>query len=677
MKYKPKSLIVCGILCLAGTGSLWGQAPSDSRTRWEFEASGALRCDLDGHDPFGAGRPIDWVTHGRRVILHLRMPVDDGTAACVQGPQVQWPIFKSQVRDKSLIIPGPKTRVTDLPAMRVNDAPYAPVQRTAYRYDGFFHVVYAPQQGIQPTRSIFPSLDQRMALQEWRLENVSSDPVTVQVPENLETLWKRQGADNRDWLVDYVVTGVPRQILPPGEVVTFAVAYTARLASAGPLPIDLAAEKQNFGALIEHAHGNLILQTPDPLLDQAFDLAKIRILLSNIETKAGVLNTTGSMAYYCGFWANDNAEYTSPLIPLLGHTDLLAGIDTMYHVWLKDIQTYSLQDKQITGSFESYNLMPYQRGRGDEAMILYGLSHYLLFLGDPTRAEEMWPLIERCVDYLAMNRNEAGVITSRTDELEGRLPTGKANLSTSVLGYGGLNIAARLAGSLGKQSAAQRYARFAESLEGAIESHFGHTVEGYRTYRYYAGGELLRGWISLPLVVGIERRQDQTLEALFSSKLWLETPDTQEVNLKAVSTETTTRWARETYYALLAAFKGGHTELALDKTKTVLNSHVLGAGGPFADEDSLDLLSPTILYARVVTEGLFGLEPLSFHSIRCRPRLPKSWTHMQLRRVWLLGRCFDVEVRRSGEQLQVRVTEDGKELASQSGPAGTVFDILL
>lgn len=677
MKSRIKTLIIVAALFATWAGFSSVQAVQDGPTRWRFEESGALRCDLDGHDPFGNARPIDFVTHGRRVILHLRLPVDDGNTPYMEGPQVQWPIFKRGVRDKSLVIPGPKTRATDLPAMRVNDQAYTPAKRETYRYDGFFSIEYASQQGIQATRSYFPSLDHRMALQSWRLKNVGFDPATVQVPATLETLWKRQGADNRDWLVDYVVTGVSRQVLNPGDTVTFAVAYTAHLESEGPLQIDLAAEEKAFGSLIDYARGNLILETPDSLIDRAFGLAKIRILLSNIETKAGVLNTTGSMAYYCGFWANDNAEYTSPLVPLLGHADLLAGLDTMYRVWLKDIQTYSLKDKQITGSFESYNLMPYQRGRGDEAMVLYGLSYYLLFLGDQTRADEMWPLIERCLDYLDMNRNEAGVIASRTDELEGRLPTGKANLSTSALGYGGLNIAARLASSLGKHKEAQRCARFAESLDRAIESYFGQSVEGYDTYQYYTGGKLLRGWISLPLVVGIERRQDQTLKALFSSKLWLETPDTQEVNLKAVSAETTTRWARETYYALLAAFKGGHTELALEKTKTVLRSHVLGAGGPFADEDSIDLLSPTILYARVITEGLFGLEPLSFGSLRCRPRLPKSWPYMRLKHVWLLGRCFDVEVQRSEGQIQVRVLEDGKALYTQTGPEGTVFDIPL
>jgi len=645
--------------------------------RWQFDNEGGLYCELPSPDHYDAVRHVELVTHGRRVIMRIYFPVDDGKATLVHGPQVQWPIFKSDVRDKDMEIPHTETRSTDLPVIRINDKPYELGRRTSYRYNGFFQVVYDSHQGIKATRTLFPSIEGRLALQEWRLENTEAEPVTVQVPSTCETLWKRTGADGQNWLIDYIITPVTRQRLLPGETAAFAVAYAAYPESEVLLPIDLHAEKQAYLDLIHYADKHLVLQTPDRLLNRAFHFAKIRTLLSNIETKAGILNTTGSMAYYCGFWANDNAEYASPFIPLLGHTDLLNGVDTMYRVWLNDIQQYTLKDKQITGSFESYNLFPYQRGRGDEAMILYGLSHYLLALGDRQRAEEMWPLVERCADYLRANCNESGVIASRTDELEGRLPTGNANLSTSALGYGGLDKAARLAGALGKSTLAQEYRQFAESLETSIETYFGRTVEGYDTYSYYEGNDLLRGWISLPLVVGIDRRKEQTLDALFSTKLWLEKPETDEVNLKAVSTETETRWGRETYYALLAAYKAGRTELATEKLSTVLRSHILGPRGPFADEDAIDLLAPTILFGRVVTEGLFGIEPWNFNGFCCSPRLPKSWPWMKLNQVSMLGKFLDMEVSRSGDDIQLTVREREKLLYSQRGPVGTAFKVIV
>ena len=103
--------------------------------------------------------------------------------------------------------------------------------------------------------------------------------------------------------------------------------------------------------------------------------------------------------------------------------------------------------------------------------------------------------------------------------MEGRYPTGDANLSTSSLAYGGYRLAARLAQSLGKPAAAE-FDQRAEALRKAIESYFGAEVEGFKTYRYYKENTTLRGWILLPLAMGITERQDATVAALISDKLW-------------------------------------------------------------------------------------------------------------------------------------------------------------
>ena len=184
--------------------------------RWSFETDGALRCDLDGKDSLPDKR-VEFVTHGKRVIMRIFFPADDGKAEYVKGPEVQWPIFKRDVRDKSLIIPGKDTRSTDLPDIQVNGLPWVPSQRTAYRYDGFFHVLYAPQKGIRATRTLFPSIEQRMALQVWTLENTLSEPLKIQVPPVQETLLRRKAVDDQDWLAEYRVTSVAQQTLQPGR----------------------------------------------------------------------------------------------------------------------------------------------------------------------------------------------------------------------------------------------------------------------------------------------------------------------------------------------------------------------------------------------------------------------------------------------------------------------------
>jgi hypothetical protein len=90
------------------------------------------------------------------------------------------------------------------------------------------------------------------------------------------------------------------------------------------------------------------------------------------------------------------------------------------------------------------------------------------------------PLIKWSIEYCNGNLNEQGVVISDTDEMEGRIPTGDANLATSSLYYGGLVNAARVAEMLDKsQDVINDLHRKAKKLEEAIENHFGTTNRRY------------------------------------------------------------------------------------------------------------------------------------------------------------------------------------------------------
>jgi hypothetical protein len=303
-------------------------------------------------------------------------------------------------------------------------------------------------------------------------------------------------------------------------------------------------------------------------------------------------------------------------------------------------------------------------------MVLYGLSKFLLFQGDRAAAEELWPLIEFSAASV-LRHTTNGIIASRTDEMEGRYPTGKANLSTSALAYGGYRLAARLAQSLGKPSAAE-FDKRAEALRKAIESYFGAGVEGFKTYRYYDGNTTLRGWILLPLAMGITERQEATVAALTSDKLW---PHRQAgADILAESTRPT-EWGRETYYALRVLFKAGHTEDALDIARRVVQAQIFGSKGPYPDEDAIDMLCPGSLYPRVFTEGMFGIVPTGLDSFECTPWLPKAWPRMALRDLRAFGRAWDLVVERAGDQQKVTVRSGGKTVMTGRGPAGKTYSV--
>jgi hypothetical protein len=284
-------------------------------------------------------------------------------------------------------------------------------------------------------------------------------------------------------------------------------------------------------------------------------------------------------------------------------------------------------------------------------------------------------MIERTVSYNKSVTNVGtGVVGSSTDEMEGRLPAGSYNLATSSIAYGGYRSAAVLARAIGKGDRALAFDSLADKLSASIESYFGATVQGYSTYRYYDGNTVLRGWICYPLVMGLMQRRAGTVAALFSSDLWAEDTARRTISLMATAGGGGT-WQRETMYSLLAAFKAGATDTAIDKATKIARYEFLGSGGLFPDEDATDILPASVLYARAIVEGLFGIDPTGFSSFNCTPRLPAAWPRMALRTIRLCGRNVDVAVDRTGADLRLTVSGSGTTLFQQSGPAGTTFTV--
>ena len=59
---------------------------------------------------------------------------------------------------------------------------------------------------------------------------------------------------------------------------------------------------------------NLVLDTPDPVINEMFAFSKIRALESIYETKGGPMHGPGGESYYAAIWAHDQAEYINHYI---------------------------------------------------------------------------------------------------------------------------------------------------------------------------------------------------------------------------------------------------------------------------------------------------------------------------------------------------------------------------
>ena len=298
------------------------------------------------------------------------------------------------------------------------------------------------------------------------------------------------------------------------------------------------------------------------------------------------------------------------------------------------------------------------KDRGDAAMISYGTSQFVLASGDKKIAEELWPLIEWSIAYCNANLNGHGVVLSDTDEMEGRILTGDANLATSSLYYGGLINAARVAEMLNKKPGVEKdLLHKAKRLEAAIDNYFGTTIDGIETYRYFDGHQTFRHWICLPLVMGIQTRKEGTLNALFD-KLWAD-------NGILVEPGDNVFWDRGTLYAFRGAFKAGAGDRALNRLLSYSRSRLLGKRVPYAVEAYPEygmrhLSAESALYCRIFTEGILGVEPLGQNRFKITPQIPNSWNELSLTSCKIMKMDLSFYIVNKNNNLHMKISDNDR-----------------
>jgi hypothetical protein len=558
------------------------------------------------------------------------------------------------------------------PAITVNGVPLRAITVDQVVLDGTVTIQGHAGQDLAVTRSTFPSTTVRTAVDCWIVRNAGKEARTVAVaPLALEN--QRPGPYGTN-IMEVSCTAPASTVLAPGQELRFAVLFSARLASESVEKVDATVEEAARRAYVAALQRDLRLETPEPELDRAFAFCKLRVAEAINATRGGMMLAPGGLSYYAAVWCNDNVEYAGPFFPFLGdHNGNQASLDT-YRLYLPYMKTnYAKIPSSIIA--EGVSTWGGAGDRGDAAMYAYGCARFCLASGDRAIAEELWPGIAWCLEYCRRQTTSNVVIASDSDELEGRFPTGKANLSTSSLCYGGLRSAADLGRALGKEAEANEYDQRAGLLAKAIDQYFGATVEGFATYRYYAGNEVLRSWICLPLCMGLTERRDATIAALFSPRLW--TPDGL-----ATQAGDRTFWDRSTLYGLRGVFQAGETAKALPFLAAYTHRRLLGEHVPYPVEawpegGQRHLSSENALYCRVFTEGLFGILPAGLDRFRCTPRLPAGWPRMALRSVRAFNRDFDVVVERRNQKQHLMVIENERTVDERDLADGETAEIQL
>jgi len=429
---------------------------------------------------------------GRQVSVIVSYGLDKAGHLSVSR-QLVWPMLRFQpnkTRDHLSLIFGEDAE----PRVFINQAAAGNATVTQVSLKGLVRLegTYGRGKEIAFTRTIFPSVDKPLVCDQTTFTNRSAKDVVIEIEANERSVHTdaTRGIYG-DYYASSAVVGVGARTLKPGESTTASIVFSARKSAEPTLPFDVEAEKAARQSRVESVLTEMILETPDPVLNTAFAFAKIRASESIFATKGGLLHAPGGGAYYAAIWANDQGEYAGPFFAMLGDATARESAINAYRHFAR----YMNPDyNPIPSSIISEGAATWHGAgdRGDMAMIAYGAGRFALAYAQKESAEELWPLIEWCLEYCRRKITTDGVVASDSDELENRFPAGKANLCTSSLYYDALESAALLGRQLGK-SAAQLddYNRRSVAVRAAIEKYFGAKVEGFETYRYFDKRDLV------------------------------------------------------------------------------------------------------------------------------------------------------------------------------------------
>lgn len=648
-----KTLAVAGCSLLALNGA------ADESPRWHIAPDNKIVWTVDGQIPHEDHIEMS----GKQVSVVLRYGVDCNGGFTLNKSMV-WPLLRTIPNNTHASLMR-RYDWNPLSGITVNGRSFTNEKVKDITLKGMLAVKSTFDQGYygqwELTREYLPSAELPALVELYQVVNTGKGNLSIEIPEDgfVAHTDPAKGVTG-----SYTIEGkLDRNgffTLQPGDTLRFTASVSAHRQNESPVKIDAEAEKAKRMDLVNGWMDKLVLETPDSVINRMFAFSKIRACESIYETQGGPMHGPGGESYYAAIWANDQAEYINAYFPFTGYEyGNASALNSFRH-----FARFMNDDwKPIPSSIvaEGLDIWNGVGDRGDAAMIAYGASRYALAYGNREVAEELWQLITWCLEYCKRKLNAEGVVTSDTDELENRFPSGDANLCTSSLYYDALISASYLAKELNKGSKiANTYCSQAAELRKNIEKYFGAKVEGFDTYAYYKGNDILRSWICIPLTVGINERAQGTIDALFSPRLWTE-------NGLLTQAGDQTFWDRSTLYALRGVYAAGETEKATDYLHRYSATRLLGEHVPYAIEawpegGQRHLSAESGLYGRIITEGMFGIRPVGFKEFIATPRLPQAWNEMRLRNICAFGTTFDMEVNRlANGKLQVSVWQKGKK----------------
>ena len=446
--HKVKAIFLAAWMFLAVSSSL---AMKTGESRWQMLADGSIE--------WMPGKQIPHDDHiemsGKQVSVVLRYGVN-AEGEFVINKSMVWPLLRTIPNNTHASLMR-RFDWNPLDLVTVNGRTINGEKVEKIRLKGMLAVESSYNGGwygqCKVIREYLPSVDQPALVENYFLINTDKKPMSVEIPVTNDRLFTdpQKGVDG-SYLIEMKMDRNGYFSIQPGDTLAFSAYIIGYKKGQSALAINGQQEKMKRMEAVTSWMDNLVLETPDPVIDRMFAFSKIRACESIYETQGGPMHGPGGESYYAAIWANDQAEYINPYFPFTGYDYGNASALNSFKHFARFMNN---EWKPIPSSIvaEGLDIWNGVGDRGDAAMIAYGASRYLLARASREEAEQLWPLVTWCLEYCNHKLNKEGVVASDTDELENRFPSGDANLCTSSLYYDALISAACLARELGKGNA--------------------------------------------------------------------------------------------------------------------------------------------------------------------------------------------------------------------------------
>ncbi|MDD4438260.1 MAG: hypothetical protein PHS04_09530, partial [Tissierellia bacterium] len=266
---------------------------TNSQTRWEINKTGGITWNVDSSIPHHDHIEMS----GEQISVVLRYGVDEEGAFVLERSFV-WPLLRTIPNNThaSLMRRFGWDVVSDM--ITVNARRINQEKVNNITLDGVMIVdseLSAHQNGkLHLTRYLFPSTTEAAYGEKYVLKNVGERAVLVEVPDANSVIRTdpEKGVDG-EYIIEATVSGLPGTLIEVGDSVIFYADFKAYKNDYIAESIDVEKELIKRKDFISELQDNLVLDTPDPVINTMFSFAKIRGSESIYKTKGGYMHGPG------------------------------------------------------------------------------------------------------------------------------------------------------------------------------------------------------------------------------------------------------------------------------------------------------------------------------------------------------------------------------------------------